>query len=140
MSFTRLNYHIVFATHRRRPVLEPEHFEFLNSVIGGITKRVGGKPVKVNGWRDHVHVVCSLPATVDVASYMSKVKSQATGALKSKFDELGDFRWGQGYGAFTVSPRLLPEITNYVRKQEQIHRRRAVRAEYEEWKRSRERG
>jgi REP element-mobilizing transposase RayT len=135
MPLTRLNYHVVFSTDRRKPCLKNLHLRFLFPVIGGITKRAGGRPVAIDGWHDHIHIVCVLPATEDLASYVSKVKSQATGALKSKFDEHSDFRWSPGYGAFTVSPKHLPEITQYVRQQQEIHRHREGRPEYEDWER-----
>jgi len=36
---------------------------------------------------------------------------------------VGGFNWQPGYGAFTVSASKVPEVRNYIRNQEEHHRK-----------------
>jgi len=131
MSHTQLHYHIVSPTYYRTPWLVGKHLRFVANTMAKITRDAGGRPIAINGWRDHIHVLCDLPPRQDVASYVSKIKSQSTGAVRRKFSELEDFRWSVGYAAFTVSSRGLSSVRSYVRRQQEIHQRREAKPEHE---------
>ena len=40
------------------------------------------------------------------------------------------FSWQEGYGAFSVSPTLIEKTVNYIRTQEEHHKKRTFRDEY----------
>ena len=56
MSYTQLNYHLVFSTKDRRPWLGPEVMPRLREYLGGIIRNLGGQMVAANGPADHVHI------------------------------------------------------------------------------------
>ena len=43
----------------------------------------------------------------------------------------GNFAWGRGYGAFSVSHSDVDRVANYIAKQEEHHRKRSFAQEYE---------
>ena len=82
MPWTKLRYHLVFSTKYRRPCLKEEYDAFLYGRLGQITKRIGGYPFAVNGWHDHVHLLCALPPNKTLSECVAKLKSQSSGALR----------------------------------------------------------
>jgi len=40
------------------------------------------------------------------------------------------FQWQNGYGAFSVSPSLVPSVQSYIRNQEAHHRKRSFEEEF----------
>jgi len=49
-------------------------------------------------------------------------------------ETIGDkqFKWQDGYGAFTVSASLLETVKNYIARQEEHHRKKTFQEEYVE--------
>jgi putative transposase len=56
-SYSNLLIHTIFATKDRRPLLDVEIRPELFAYMGGIIKKLGGKPILINGPRDHVHAL-----------------------------------------------------------------------------------
>ena len=131
MPWTRLRYHLVFSTHYRRPWLKEEYDEFLYGRLGQITKQFGGYPYAINGWHDHVHILCALPPNTTVSDCVAKLKSQSSGALRNEYPAMRNFRWAIGYGALTFDHRRIRGIANYVRNQKQRHGRQTTRSDWE---------
>ena len=50
--------------------------------------------------------------------------------MKSEFKDLSAFHWQNGYGAFSISPSHLPQLTTYVANQEPCRRREAFQVEF----------
>ena len=61
MSFWRTYYHLVWATHERRPLidrkLEPPLFSYLEKKAGEFNVII----YAVNGDEDHIHLVVAIP-------------------------------------------------------------------------------
>ena len=72
MSFTNLNYHIVFSTKGRRPFIHDGLRERLAEYIGGIVREMDGSVPIANGPTDHFHVVAILTPKVPL---MDVIKS-----------------------------------------------------------------
>lgn len=126
-SFTTLVFHIIFATHGRGPILDPEIRERLFPYMGGIVRELGGRPFVINGPADHVHLLAALPATVSVAEALRIVKANSSKWVHETFPKLGGFAWQAGYGAFTVSRSNEESVRRYIEDQEAHHRTMAFR-------------
>jgi hypothetical protein len=50
--------------------------------------------------------------------------------VKDKFPKLQAFYWQAGYGAFSVSPSHLDALKEYIRNQEQHHRKESFQDEF----------
>jgi REP element-mobilizing transposase RayT len=133
MPYTKLCVHVVISTYRRKPVLERKYDTALYGLIGGITKEMGGISYAVNGWVDHVHIVCELPPSLCVSKYICRIKSQSSGMLKRKFSALQNFRWSKGYSAFSVRADKCMGVVRYVRNQKRHHGDEDLRPEWEKW-------
>ena len=122
MSFTRLNYHIVFSTKEREPWLEAEVMHELAPYLGGVLKELGGALLAANGPFDHIHLAAILKPTVTVADTIGKVKTSSTKWIKHRFRRAA-FAWQEGYAAFTVSYSGMSRVTGYIRRQIEHHRK-----------------
>jgi putative transposase len=114
MAFWNLDYHLIWATKLRQPLLMPHIenavFDFLRTQAENMKCAV----YAVNGWVDHVHMVLSIPPTLSVVEVVKQVK----GASSHKFFEL---YWQDGYGALTVGRRNLDIAIAYVCRQKEHH-------------------
>ncbi len=130
MSHTRLVIHIVFATKARRPIISGAVEKVLHRELWEIPFRIGGQSFAVGGTEDHAHVVAAVPATLSVSQYVAKLKANSSRRVREKFPNL-DFRWQEGYGAFTVSPFDMEGVVEYVENQKEHHATGTVADEFE---------
>ena len=128
-TYTNLLYHIVFSTKDRRPFLNPELQAELHPYIGGIILDAGGKPIEIGGVADHVHILAKLPATLAVADALRLIKSNSSKWVGERPDLAHAFAWQTGYSAFTVSKSQVDLVREYIRQQEQHHRKQDFKAE-----------
>ena len=123
MSYTNLQYHIVFATKQRRPFLTGERLSRTCEYIGGIIREQGGQMLAANGTADHVHVATVATATVAVSDLLRTVKANSSRWIHQTFGDLRAFGWQDGYAAFSVSASVMPQVVSYVRRQAEHHKK-----------------
>jgi REP element-mobilizing transposase RayT len=58
------------------------------------------KALAVGGSENHLHILLSVPNTLDLASALHLIKNGSAEFLNEHLD--GTFSWQEGYGAFTV--------------------------------------
>lgn len=122
-TYTQILYHIVFATKNRERVLDKPRREELFRCMWGIIKNHNCHLFRLNGVGDHVHILTSVHQTVCVAEIVKAIK---VGSVKwinenkifPQFDH-----WQEGYGAFTHSVRERDVLIEYIKNQEEHHRR-----------------
>lgn len=129
MSYTSLKYHIVFATKDRRPLITPDLLPRLCQYLGGMIKHQKGEPILINGPEDHIHIVASLSPTIALADALRDMKANCTNWIHETFPSLKSFFWQDGYSAFTVSPSSLPRVIEYIRNQQEHHKKASFRDE-----------
>ena len=125
-TYTNLLTHALFSTQDRQPAIRPELKSDLYAYLGGIITNLRGKPVLINGPRDHVHVLFVLPASVALSDFMEKLKANSSKWAKER---TRGFAWQTGYTAFSVSQSKLAEVKAYIAKQAEHHRRRTYQEE-----------
>jgi len=59
MSYTKLLYHIVYATKERRPFLAPSWRADMHDYLGGTVRGLKGNAVEIGGVENHVHLLTS---------------------------------------------------------------------------------
>ncbi len=127
-TYTNLLTHIVFSTKERLPLITNEIKPELFAYLGGLVKELKGKPVIINGMSDHVHILVSLPPTVDVSKAMRFIKANSSKWITQKFGK--PFEWQKGYGAFSVSRSNVDAVYKYIQNQEEHHKKFDFRTEF----------
>ena len=77
-TYTNLLTHALFSTKDRQPLLRPEIEWDLYAYRGGIIASLRGKPVLINGPKDHVHLLFVLPASLSLSDLMEKLKANSS--------------------------------------------------------------
>jgi REP-associated tyrosine transposase len=129
-SYTNLLYHIVFSTKDRRPLITPDYEIRLHDYIGGTLRDAGGISLELNGTDDHIHLLAKLRPTRALSDVLRDLKANASGWMHDVFPELSEFSWQRGYGAFTVSQSNVEEVSRYIARQKEHHRRVSFRDEF----------
>jgi putative transposase len=127
-TYTNLITHNVFSTKDRTKWINDEIKTELHAYLGGLVKELKGKPIKVGGIKDHVHVLASLPPTVSTSDAMRFIKANSSKWVSEKFNK--PFEWQKGYGAFSVSRSGLEAVADYIEDQVEHHKKFDFRSEF----------
>ncbi len=130
-TFASLHYHFVFSTKGRRPFIVEAWRDRLHEYLGGTVNGLKGVTQGVGGTADHVHLLVGLKTTHCVADFMRELK-KASSAWVHETIGLKRFAWQEGYGAFTVSATARNQVKIYIANQEEHHRKKTFREEFEE--------
>jgi putative transposase len=124
-SLASVHVHFIFSTKNRLPLLRDDR-EDMFAYLGGIVRELGGKAVIVGGTQDHVHMLVRMPLLSGISDVMRLVKTNSSKWMRHL---RRDFGWQTGFAAFSVSMSVLPEVTAYIRDQEQHHRKMTFQQE-----------
>jgi putative transposase len=128
-SYCNLLYHIVFSTKDRRPWLTAERRPKLCDYMGGVIRNRGGILLAANGIEDHIHVLAKLRPDKALSDVLRDLKAGSSGWVSQFFPDLREFKWQNGYAAFTVSASQVADVKKYIAHQEEHHRKFDFRAE-----------
>ena len=128
-TYTQIYYHIVFSTKNRERALSGERREELFRYIWGILKKKQCHLYRVNGVADHVHVLTSVHPTVCLADLVKDIKVSTSKWIKQERVFPWFQGWQDGYGAFTHSGAEKDTVIEYIKGQEEHHRKRSFREE-----------
>jgi len=130
-SLVEIYLHIVFSTKDRQPFLGDKSFRVrAHAYLLGICNNQDCPSLRVGGVDDHVHILCRLSKTLDIATLIREIKRDSSKWIKDENPALSDFHWQNGYGAFSVSPTHVEPLTNYIINQEQHHGRESYQDEF----------
>lgn len=122
--------HITFSTKYRQPLIDNHIKEDLFNYLGGICKNLECNPLRVGGYRDHIHILCILSRKIALMKLIEKLKTHSSKWIKTKGEEYKKFYWQKGYGCFSVNPRQTNIVMDYIVNQEQHHIKKSFKEEY----------
>ncbi|MTI87615.1 MAG: hypothetical protein FH748_06560 [Balneolaceae bacterium] len=82
------------------------------------------------GVDNHIHIITEINPGVALSSLMKDVKVSSSIFIKKQELFEGFYGWGRGYGAFTYSVDAKDGLIEYVKNQEEHHRKVSFREEY----------
>jgi REP element-mobilizing transposase RayT len=129
-TYTQICYHIVFSTKARQPTLKAERRADLFRYIWGILKNRESPLYRINGAEDHVHILTSLHPCVSLANLVKNVKTASSLWIKEESVFPMFSNWQDGYAAFTHSRQEIDGLIEYIKGQEEHHRRTTFAEEY----------
>ena len=100
-TYTQLTYQIVFSTKKRRPVLEKEKRDDLFKYIWGLLKNKDCHLYRINGVKDHLHILTHIHPTLSVAGLVKDIKVSSSNFIRRENQFAGFEGWQSGYAAFT---------------------------------------
>ena len=128
-SLVKIDIHLIFHIKTTGVKMRECDLKDIFAYIGGIIKGINGMPIEIGGRIDHIHILASLPKTMSLSEFVRTIKSNSSRWLKEIDVRYRMFEWQEGYGAFSVSPTLLDKTIQYIRMQEEHHKKRNVKEE-----------
>ena len=122
--------HFVWGTKERKSRIKPAWQDRLYGYLGGILRNKNAKLMAAGGIEDHVHVFASLPATVTLAEIAGALKTNSSRWVHENIEGAGQFRWQEGYGAFSVSKSGEERVIQYIQNQPAHHRKLKFQEEF----------
>jgi len=116
--------HCIFSTKDRRPLIAADRTAELYAYLGGIARDEGFPLIAAGGTANHLHLLFALPATGSLAHAVQKLKGSSSRWMGHGFS------WQEGYGAFSVSASQVEAVKEYIRNQEEHHRKRDFEQEF----------
>ena len=129
-TYVSIYIHYVFSTKQRLPLIIPEIQDRLWAYMGGIARENKMKALAVGGTNDHVHILVSLPAVMPVSKAIQLIKGGSSKWVKETFENMKNFSWQEGYGAFSVNISMVKDTISYIERQAEHHRYRSFQEEY----------
>jgi len=124
-SHVSLNFHLVFSTKERLPLITKDWRERLHAYLGGIVKGMDAMPLATGGVADHVHLLISLKSKHRLDYFLRDLKADSSNWIHTELRE--NFEWQKGYGAFSVSPSSINGVKNILSIRKNITRKRLFR-------------
>jgi putative transposase len=118
-TYTKLYYHITIAVKYRSNLIAPNWKEELYKYITGIIANKNQILIAINGKPDHT-----------LSDLMRDVKANSSKFINEKKWVQGKFEWQRGFGGFTVGYSQLDMVINYIKRQEEHHKRKTFKEEY----------
>lgn len=131
-SYLQVYVHYVFSTKNREPFIDSRMEAKLWKYMAGVAKSNNLNPIIINGTENHAHVLVSLPSTITIAKAIQQIKGASSFWMNNNLDEISDFEWQVGYGAFSIAYTNLKNTITYIKNQKEHHKTQSFEKEYVE--------
>jgi len=128
-SLARILLHIIFSTKYRKPLIDDDISDELYAYLGGICKALECPPIKVGGHVDHIHILCRLSKKITIMKLLEEVKKNSSKWIKTKSKKYDNFYWQDGYAVFSVNPKDVDVVANYIANQNEHHQKKSFQDE-----------
>ncbi len=129
-TYSNLNFHVVFSTKNRDPIISPALEQELYPYIAGIIKGEEGILLKIGGTENHVHLVTRFKPRHVIPDMLQKIKANSSKWINEHKKINSRFSWQGGYGIFSVSESQLPRTIEYVGNQKKHHQQVTFKEEF----------
>ena len=129
MPYVKIMIHAVWGTKNREPLLLPEPRKFLISHIkeNAIKKEIYIDTI--NGEPDHIHCLFGLNADMPLSKAIGLIKGESSYWINKEKIIKKKFEWADEYYASSVSQSQLDKVRDYIRNQQEHHRKMTFKEE-----------
>jgi len=85
---------------------------------------------RINGVEDHIHILTDLHPTIALSGLIKDIKLASTKMIKQENLITNFPGWQVGYGAFTYGMSAKDNLIEYIKNQEEHHRKVTFKEEY----------
>ena len=129
-TYSSIFLHFVFSTKNRENWIDVEIENRVWAYIGGIARKHKCTAIQVGGIEDHIHALVLSPTTYSPSQVAQFLKGESSKWIHEEFPKLQRFSWQDGYGAFSVSKKLVPIVVEYIKNQREHHKGKTFEEEY----------
>jgi len=132
-TYAQIYIQTVFAVQDRASLIRAKWKDELYKYITGIVQNNKHKLIAINGVSNHIHVFIGYKPHQWISDLLQNIKGSSSKWINEKGFTTGKFKWQEGYGAFSYSHSQINSVARYIEKQEQHHRKKTFREEYEDF-------
>ncbi|MEW6703098.1 MAG: IS200/IS605 family transposase [Bacteroidota bacterium] len=129
-TYTQIHIQIIFSVQYRKAMIDNIWKDELYKYITGIIQTQRHKLVIINGVADHVHILIGYRPHQSLSDLVQDIKGSSSKWINEKKFTRSKFEWQEGYGAFSYSHSHLSKVINYIKNQEQHHKKITFMEEY----------
>jgi putative transposase len=129
-SYRQLLYHFVFRTKNSLPTIKQDNVTELYAYITGIISYKNSHLYRINGVQNHLHILTDLHPSIAPMDFMKEVKVSTSLWMKKSGLFPSFAGWAVGYGSFTCSFNDMDRLIDYVKNQQEHHRKITFEEEY----------
>jgi putative transposase len=133
MSYIKIMVHCVWGTHNHQKILIPGVREKLFEHIRDNARLKNIHIDYINGYDDHIHCLISLGADQNIAKLMQLIKGEASYWANREKLLRYKLEWAEDYFAASVSESSLNKARDYIKSQEEHHRKITYKEEYDKF-------
>ena len=131
MPYVKVWIHLIWSTKNRKKIITKElKFKLYNH----IRANASDKKIYVDhidGAEDHIHMLISMKADDSLSKIVQLIKGESSFWVnKNKMTE-SKFEWQEEYIAISVSESIVPKVREYIKNQEEHHKKRTFQEEFE---------
>ncbi|MDL2227676.1 transposase [Odoribacter sp. OttesenSCG-928-L07] len=130
-SLSKLFVHIVYHIKTTSVKIRNQDRKDLYAYIGSIIKNNECIPIIINGTENHIHILCVMSKNISLVKLVEDIKCQSSRWIKTFNPYYKKFAWQGGYGGFSVSSSLHDKTKNYIKNQDEHHKKRTFQEEYQ---------
>lgn len=113
--------HFTWGTWDRLPLLVGEVERGVHRALSSECERLRVEVLAIGGVEDHVHLLLRWPATISLSELLKQLKGTSAHLVTHQLAPDEFFKWQGGYAAFSVSPRHLRQVADYIANQHHHH-------------------
>lgn len=132
MPYVRVWVHAIWSTKNREPILERE---LRTKVFEHIKANAKEKNIfldTIGGYVEHVHTLISLGSDQTIAKIAQLLKGESSHWINQNSLTRMKFEWQDEYFAISVNESMVDTVREYIRGQEEHHRKKSFAEEYRE--------
>jgi REP element-mobilizing transposase RayT len=133
MSYVKLWIHAVWGTKNHERILSKD---FRHILFQHIRENAKEKQIYIdfiNGDMEHIHCLLTLNADMTIAKVIQLIKGEAAYWANRNFLLKPKLEWADEYFAVSLSESMLNKVRNYIKNQEDHHKKMTFKDEYEKF-------
>lgn len=122
--------HIIWSTKDHERIISKDNAVKIRDHIIKHAVEIKCPIETINIQPEHLHILLNLPSSMNLEDVVKRLKGESSHWINGEKLFRGHFHWQKGYGAFSVNVPQMDTVKNYIKNQEEHHRRKTFVEEY----------
>lgn len=131
-TYTKIYIHLVLVVKGKAPLIPKVHKTTVGDNLTNTLVKGKNEVLEINCMPNHTHILFILHPTQNLERLIDDLKAVSKAFIQAESWMAFPFDWQVGFGAFSCSPSRVDVVANYVRQQEEHHRKKTFEEEYKE--------
>ncbi len=120
----------IIAVSGRQNIILSDWKDELHKCISGIISEKKHKSIIVNGRPDHIHAFIGLNPSKTIGDLVEVVKNNSANFINDNQFVKKEFKWQEGFGAFSHHHSEFDSVYEYILNQEKYHKTTTFKQEF----------